>query len=249
MTIKIIPPNRKKIRSPYSPIIHREKIATWFFKALQTAYWLEGVYKKPQNLTILTVNSTGKKSLFEQSLDYLGIKNYVVLNESFEGEWRHTLKIHFILNYLRSDKCKTKYILYCDAPDCILRDDPKEVVKLFKEHEKLGIELLFCATASKRRFKLIPDVFEWTKTVAPKSGRYLNAGAFIGTTDFIREVFEEAVLHIDPNNTFKEGIIRLCDDLPEFPEGYCDQTIFRYLHKQFYPRMDVDYINRIFYRN
>jgi len=240
------PLKRKKIRSPYSPIIHREKIASWFFKALQTAYWLEGAYKKPRDLTILTISNYKEKSLFEESLEYLGIKSYVVLNEPFEGPWRHTLKIRFILNYLHSGKCKTKYILYCDARDCILRDDPKVVLNLFKEHPA---DLVFCSTGSKRRFNLIPEIFEWTKTVAPKSGRYLNAGAFIGTTEFILEVFEEAILHTDPNSIFKEGAIRLVDDLPEFPEGYCDQVLLRYLHKQFYPRMDVDYINRIFYRN
>ena len=140
----------------------------------------------------------------------------------------------------------TKYILYCDAPDCVLKDDPQVVIDIFKEHPA---DLVFCSTSSKRRFQLIPEVFEWTKTVAPKGGRYLNAGGFIGLTDFVREVFEEAILHTDPNNNYKEGIIRLCDELPEYPEGYCDQTIFRYLHRQFYPRMDVDYINRIFYRN
>ena len=77
-------PNRKKIRSSHSPIIHREKIAVWFFKSLQTAYWLEGVYKKPRDLSILTVSTTGEKSLFEESLDYLGIRDYVVLNEPFD---------------------------------------------------------------------------------------------------------------------------------------------------------------------
>jgi len=236
----------QKIRSPYSPIIHRKKIAIWFFKALQTAYWLEGVYKKSQNLTILTVNSTGEKSLFEESLDYLGIKNYVVLNEPFDGPWHHTLKIRFILNYLLSGRCKTKYLLYCDAFDCILKDDPELVITLFKEY---NADLIFCATSSKRRFQFIPEVFEWTKTVAPKSGRYLNAGAFIGNTDFILEVFKEAKRHLDPNSDFKEGTIRLCSELKKFPEGYSDQLIFRYLHRQFYPRMDVDYINRIFYRN
>jgi len=240
------PIKRQKIRSPYSPIIHREKIAVWFSKALQTAYWLEGAYKKPQDLTILTINTMKEKSLFEQSLDYLGIKNYVVLNEKFSGEWRHTLKIRFILNYLRSGKCKTKYLLYCDAFDCLLKDDPNLVLDLFKKH---NADLLFCATSSKRRFRFIPEIFEWTKTVATKSGRYLNAGAFIGKTDFILGVFEEAERHLDPNSNFKEGTIRLCDELPEFPEGYSDQLILRYLHKQFYPRMDVDYINRIFYRN
>ena len=235
----------KKIRSPYSPIIHREKIASWFFKGLQTAFWLEGAYKKPRDLTIITINTTDKKGIWEQSLDYYGVK-YIVLKEDFEGAWRHTLKIRFLLNYLHSGKCTTKYLLYCDSFDCMLRDDPKIVLNIFKEHPA---DLLFCATSSKRRFQFIPEVFEWTKTTAPKSGRYLNAGAFIGNTDFILEVYENAEKHLDPNSKFKEGTIRLCDELPEFPEGYSDQLVLRYLHREYYPRMDVDYINRIFYRN
>ncbi len=36
------------------------------------------------------------------------------------------------------------------------------------------------------------------------------------------------------------------EHLPEFPKGCgCDQTILRYLHPQFYPRMKIDYQGRL----
>ncbi|MCK4824814.1 hypothetical protein KA005_54185, partial [bacterium] len=90
---------------------------------------------------------------------------------------------------------------------------------------------------------------EWTKTVAHKSGRYLNAGAFIGKTEFVKKVFEEANKNVDPDNPIEVRGPRDREKFPEFPKGTDDQVIFRYLEPKFYPRLSVDYINRIFYRN
>ena len=232
--------------SLYASIIHREKIAVQYLRALKSAYWMKHAFTTPKNLTIITVSTYEEKSLFEQSLDYLGIKDYVVLNEPFDGPFKHTLKLCWILNYLKSGACKTEYLLFCDARDSILRVDPQKVIDLFEERE---IDLLFNSSMSKLGYACMPDIFEWTKTVAYRAGRYLNSGAFIGKTEFIKEVFEEANEYVDLDNPIYVQRPKNCSEFPEFPKGTSDQIIFRYLEPQFYPKLSIDYINRIFYRN
>ena len=237
----------KKIAATYASIIHREKFAQKYFKALKTAYWMKNAFKTPKNLTIITLHNYHEKSLFEQSLDFLGIRNYVILNESFEGPWRHTLKIQWILNYLKSGKCKTQYLLYCDARDSILRVDPQTVLDLFIEQK---ISLLFNATMSKRAYYFgMPEILEWARSVAPRSGRYLNSGAFVGVTDFVQKVFEVAIKYVSPDQHVVAGDVKSLNEFSEFPKGMDDQTILRYIHREFYPAMNIDYYNRIFYRN
>ena len=244
----------KKLRVGHQPIIHRTKWANSFFLTMKSNPLMEGVFKCPDNLTIATINTYGEKSLFEKSLDYLGV-GHVVLQEPFKGTWMMMLKLKFILNYLKSGSCKTDYFLYCDARDAILRDDPQEVVDIF---ESTGCDLLFGSTMYRGGFMCMPEVREWIKTVARKKGRYLNAGVFIGKPDFIQEVFEEAYkydskksLTVEQYTKLGRGIrnTRLCKELPEYPKGSTDQDILRFLHPKFYPKMDIDYRNQISYRN
>jgi len=233
----------------YQPIIHRLKKAKWHLQALRSAYWLEGAFRSHPDLTIITVKTYRQKSFLEASLEYLGVSPPVVLNEPFEGRWRSTLKVQFILNYLHSGQCKTKYLLYCDATDTIIRDDPHKILELFKEEK---VDLLFCSTMSPLGYVCMPDRYEWTKVVAPKSSRYLNAGGFIGRSTFIEQVLLEANKYIDPKQyRIAARIKRIedCQKVPDFPLGTSDQIILRYVFPEFYPSMDLDYINRIFYRN
>ena len=235
-----------KAMSPYAPIIHRHKVATWYIRALRKARWMRNAYQRPKNLTITTVSTYPKKSLFEQSLTYLGITDYIVLNEPFRGPYRNTLKVQWILNYLNSRECKTKYLLYCDARDAILKDDPQLVLSLFKN---TGKKLIFNSTSTKRALNCMRDKWRWMREIAPLKGRYLNAGAFIGEVSFIKKVLKKTMEYIDPDELEIRSSIADCDQLPEFPKGTSDQVILRYIFDQFYPDMDIDYGNRIFYRN
>lgn len=219
---------RRKWRLGMQPITHRrQKIKLQWPLDLS----LRGAFRRLEDLTIITVSTRKEKSVFEQSLDFLGIEGCVVLSGLFEGDWRHVLKIKWILEYLSSGKCKTPYVLYCDAFDAIMRDDPQKVLDTFR---RLGNKIIFGSTMSRRGiFNVVPDLFEWTQTVARKSGRYLNAGVFIGEVDFTKFIFSEASKLI--------GKFHRTD--------YSDQDIFRYLHRIFYPDVDIDYLNEIVYRN
>jgi len=218
-------PKQRKRSVGRQTIIHRHKHVQAFWPLDPS---LENKFTKPKNLTIVTTHTYPEKSIFEQSLDYLGIIPYVVLKK--EVGWSHRYKIDWLLEFLRSDKCETEYLLFCDARDTIVIDDLHKALNTFHE---MKCELVFNSTMSRRGILWnMPQLFEWTRTVAKKRGRYLCAGAFIGRAKFIQKVFEAAV-------TLFGRFAR--------PEN--DQDVLRYLHPAFHPEMDLDYANKIFYRN
>ena len=105
-------------------------------------------------------------------------------------------------------------------------------------------------------YACMPEVKKWANSI--RKGSYLNSGVYIGKTDFLQKVIEEACKYVTPTDlTASEyrdlgcGIsdIRLCERLPEFPKGCQDQDILRYIHPKFYPRMQVDYDNELAFRN
>jgi len=218
---------RRRLSAGHQPIVHREKRIKLFWPLDPS---LKNKFKKPENLTIVTAHNYPEKSIFEQSLDFLGITDYVVLSEPIKTEWRHTYKTKWVLKFLQSGECKTKYLLFCDARDTVLIDDPQKILDIFKT---MNCELIFNATLRKKCiYWIMPQLLDWTKTISKKHGRYLNSGAFIGKTEFIQQFLESAVTLIG----------RL------YPP-FSDQEIFRYLHPAFYPEVDIDYSNDIFYRN
>ena len=218
---------RRKFRAGYQPIVHREKRIKLLWPLDPS---LRNKFKCPENLTIVTVSTYPEKSIFEQSLDFLGITDYVVLSKPIKTQWRHTYKIEWILEFLQSRRCKTEYLLYCDARDTILVDDPHKILDIF---ETMYGELIFSSTVSKKGiFHRMPQLLDWTRTVAQKNSKYLNAGTFVGKTKFIQQVFESAITLIG-----------------KFSRPYSDQDILRYLRPVFYPEMNIDYFNKIFYRN
>lgn len=207
------------------PIIHRAKRIKKFWPLDPS---LKNKFKNPENLTIVTTHNYSEKSIFEQSLDYLGITEYVVLNKKIK--WHPMHKINWILEFLQSGKCKTEYLLFCDARDTIVIDDLQKAFDIFK---KMNCELIFNSTISKRgTFLHMPQFFDWVRIVAKKKGRFLNAGAFIGRAKFVQKVFE--------------SVVTLTGRLPRRGD---DQDILRYLQPIFYPELDLDYLNEIFYRN
>lgn len=216
---------RHKLSSGKQPIIHRFRYIDYFWPLDPS---LKNKFKKPEDLTIVTAHNYPEKSIFEKSLDHYGIAPYVVLKK--KGEWNHRYKLDWMLEFLQAGGCKTEYLLFCDARDAYVIDDLHKALNIFK---KTGCDLIFNSTMSKRGiFWNFPQLLEWTKIVGKKHSRYLNAGTYIGRPEFIQKVWETAVTLIG-----------------RFPRSEDEQDILRYLHPAFYPEMDIDYSNEIFYRN
>ena len=206
----------------------------------------------PSELTILLIHNYPKEPILEKSLRYVGIKNYIVKTPKFDGPWFNALKLIELKKFLYSSECKTKYLLFCDSDDVILRDDPMKTILFLKEEK---CELLLSNTNWPGAYELMPEVKKWADQNALQHGRspcYINSGVYIGKTDFLREVVTVAMEYITDNNLSREEYWDLCDfgthseRLPDFPKGVgSDQVILRYLHPQFYPRMKIDYKDKL----
>ena len=235
------------------PIIHNKRLGEILYRLMIQLPGLRARFRKPENFDIITCHDYHGKSLLEKSLDYLGIGGCVVLKEPFVGPWRNTFKLKWVLDYLERDLHGPEFVLFCDADDTILKDDPKTIFNIFLQK---NCELLFMSTSFMGGYACMPEMKHWADQIRP--GRYLNSGVYVGKRAFLVEVLREARKYTTENDICAEqsrllghGVFskKLCEFLPEYPKGSQDQDILRYLHREFYPAMQVDYDNELAFRN
>lgn len=212
----------------------------------------KGKLRCPPELTILLIHNYKKEPIMEKSLRYVGIGNFVVMTPIFDGAWSNAIKMIELGKFLNSDACKTKYVLFCDSDDAVLRDDPGKAIRFLKEE---NCDLLFSNTNWDGAYEGMPQVRKWADQNADENGRnrcYLNSGVYIGKSEFLREVVDSVVEYITDHDLTREEYWDMCDygyhyeRLPEFPKGVgSDQVILRYLHPKFYPRMKIDYKGKL----
>ena len=102
-------------------VIAKSFARIFYRNAINNGFYL---IESPDTLEIITCHNYNKKSLFEKSLDYAGIENYTVLHQKLDQPWRNTLKLKWVLHHLESNPNGPENVLFCDADDCILIDDP-----------------------------------------------------------------------------------------------------------------------------
>lgn len=236
-----------------APIIHNKRLGEILYGFMAQLPGWRDRFRKPDNLDIITCHDYAGKSLLEKSLDYLGIDGCTVLREPYTGPWRNTFKLKWVLDYLEQSPQGSEYVLFCDADDTILKDDPLTVLNVFRKKQ---CELLFMSTSFMGGYACMPEVKRWTDQI--RIGRYLNSGVYIGKRSFLIKVLREAGKYITENDICAEqsrllghGVFsrKLCEYLPEYPKGSQDQDILRYLHPEFYPEMQIDYDNEMAFRN
>lgn len=220
-----------KKRLPRCPIIHSDKVPQYLEGMIRSGR-LRKAFSDRDDLTIVTAHNYPQKTVFERSLDFLGIKNYVVLQEEIE-KWHNTAKIIWLRDFLASGRCRTEYLLCCDATDVILQGGPDEIMEIFF---RFGCDLLFCSTRFTGGYACMPQVKEWADSIFP--GRYLNSRVYIGKSEFILETMNVANEYISEETLTNEELkalvsakgndTRLSEKLPDFPRGLaCDQIILR----------------------
>ena len=242
------------------PIIHDRHIVKSIFENMKNKKLYNNAFKMPTDLTIITCRNEGtledriieslrgyeEKSILESSLEYLGIDDLVLLKDE-RLPWRCTFKFEMINNYLNSGKCKTEYFMHCDAVDVIFQNDPQRIVDIFKSFD---CEALFMSTHSTDGYSCMPEVKRFIDGINGRNGRYLNSGVYIGKTDFMKELFEEAIKYAIPHGvTMGEYREYLSSNPLDYPRGSQDQDIFRFLEPKFHPRLKVDYKNLMAYRS
>jgi hypothetical protein len=248
---------RHDIQSMFSklpaPIIHNKRLGEILYGLMQQVPGMRGRHRKPASLEIIACHDYPAKSLLEKSLDYLGIKGYRILRESFNGPWRNTFKLKWLLHYLERHPVGPDKVLFCDADDAVVVGDISKAVDVL---ERKKCQLLFMSTNFTGGYACMPEVKQWADRIRP--GRYLNSGVYIGRREFIVKVlraagayFTDQDITAEESKSLGHGVFNtaLCRRLPDYPRGSQDQDILRYLHPRFYPHMQIDYDNELAFRN
>jgi hypothetical protein len=212
---------------------------------------VRGRLLRPAELSILLVHDRAKPTIAEQALHYCGIDDYIVVQPPPGTQWRNSLKLRLMADWLARD-CDTDYVLYVDSDDAVIRDQPARAIDYLHE---AGADLLFSDTAFVGGYRCMPGVRRWADARARAAGRsacYLNAGVFVGRASFLAEVLDAALACVTDDDLGRAEFFelmfagKLCDRLADFPRGSgSDQEILRYLQPRFHPRMQVDYTARL----
>jgi hypothetical protein len=185
--------------------------------------------------TIITWNNKSKGPL-EDSLDKMGVK-YIVLGKDINC-WNNVIKIKLTNEIL--DKISTKYVIGLDSCDVIVLDDPNKIVQRFK---KMNCKILFnsqcyCYPRINQNGEN-HDFVEFEKKLNIKNYKdcYLNAGAWVGETEFCKKFFQKCENIFENNNFDKEK---------EIYWKISEQAYVRKAFMCFPDLIKLDYTNKIF---
>ncbi|QDU37477.1 hypothetical protein Mal4_17910 [Maioricimonas rarisocia] len=182
-----------------------------------------------ESATILTWNNGSRpdkpNGLLEQCVGRWGSDVHVLGADV--KPWTNLSKLQLTADALQ--QIGTEYVVGLDSGDVLLVDHPDELVCRFRTH--FTCDLLFNSTGA-RCWPEMPAfvMFESTRPAADTaSGRHwLNAGAFVGRTDFCREYFATLA---------REAAERDWRD---------DQFAIKETWPRWYPRVQIDYRCHIF---
>lgn len=184
------------------------------------------------DVTIITWNNADDArpdkpgGVLERSLERLGVRT-LVLGQGLTN-WRNRQKIGLTADALKT--IRTPYVIGADSCDVIFWDNPRLAVERFKEH--FACDLVFNATGS-RCWPELPEFvqFESSRPMAKvaQNRHWLNAGLFVGRTEFCREYFQ--TLAAEPAEKCYEA---------------SEQAIMKRTWPRFYPRVQLDYFSQMF---
>lgn len=238
---------KNKLTNIESYLFH-SKIAFKVHEKMIANLKLKGSFKTPEDLTIISYHNYKNKPLFERNMDFLGLE---YLSIKADTPYYFSKKTELIYSMVKNGEIKTKYVLICDSDDVIFTKDPKDMVEVF---ETFGCDILFCSTDwdfvrkttyDKNKYSdgfsqdlVMKEQKDWVNTVL-KQNKYINCGAYIFKTNSILDILEENIKYINYDDKLEL----------DFPYGNSDQTIYRWLEPKFYPRIKVDYDNKLFTHN
>lgn len=164
------------------------------------------------NISIITWNTSNNLSLLEKSLDYFG-NQYYSLGRGIT-KWQYLLKLSLSLDFIKS--CNTKYILGIDGYDAV-------AIKKFDS--SIAIDVL-----NQNNTKLIfnKTFFESWPNISSIYGEdyklnYLNAGAWLGETKFVKKFFEYCLYNaVDVFRSYNKLMRRKPTTI-----NNCDQTLIK----------------------
>lgn len=177
------------------------------------------------NLTLFTWNNSCRKGVLERSLDVFNFP-YTVIGKDILA-WKNRLKLNLTNEFLST--VKTEFVMGVDSFDAIFVRSPHLAMEKF---QSMDCHLFFNATIFGYPPLRVMKKFDVEDKVLHKDllFRKLNAGAWIGKTEFCRNFFGESY-----------NVIRKTDNYFSMTEFcFSEQLIVKILHSMFYPSAKID---------
>lgn len=234
-------PGYSNSRKCGKPKLHYEYCPLWetIIKTWQRAKIESPGHEQTNECTILTWNTGKEKGILEQSLDRLNIP-YLVLRKKV-GRWNGVHKFYFLKEII--DSITTPYIMGLDDYDVLVLRDPKEAIEKFKIVDcdlLLNAEIRFYSEWEfEHGEKTSGSIREWKKFqegIVNSPFRYLNSGAWIGKTEFLRAFIKKYIA--DDAASLSPA--------PVTPAGG-DQDLMHWAYATFYPSVKIDHNCDIFF--
>lgn len=180
------------------------------------------------DVTVLTWHGPHRddkpNGVLEQSLERLGLPTLVLHGHD---PWQNIQKLNMTVEGLKH--VTTPYVIGADSGDVIFLDNPQLAVERFRQD--FACDLLFNATGS-RCWPELPEFVTFQSSLPlaayAHNRHWLNAGLFIGKTDFCRDYFASLV---------QEPPLPVFDD---------DQSMIMHTWPKWYPRVQIDYFSQLF---
>jgi len=184
------------------------------------------------------------KTWLENSAELLGVNNEcLIIDKSFD-KFAYTDKIPAYYDFV----CNTKYeyVLISDSTDAVVTDNPDDAIAILDYYD---CDVLYSTTHWwDYDYFTMPAQYEFNFSKYGKT--YLNSGVCIGKTETLKKLFKRVLDYaaFEPASyyaaTYRDvnGYLKWPKDkLAQFPK-HCsdDQTIIRYLLKEFWPLVKVD---------
>lgn len=188
--------------------------------------------------------SFNDKTWLENSAELLGVNHEcLIIDKSFHN-FAYTDKIPAYYDFV----CNTKYeyVLISDSTDAVVTGNPDDAIALLDHY---GCDVLYSTTHWwDYDYFTMPEQYEFNFSKYGKT--YLNSGVCIGKTETLKKLFKRVLDYaaFEPAAYYtvmyrdRNGYTDWSKEmLAQFPK-HCsdDQTIIRYLLKEFWPLVKVD---------
>lgn len=227
---------KNKITNSYPSIIHSPDESELWMEITKNFFKFKKYKKNVKSNKKATIISwcNQEENILKKSSLIIGEK--INFYGAFDNPWYNLNKFKY--NLYSFDEFDTPYFIGLDALDVILIEDLNTIIEKF---EKMSCDLLFnCESVFYPPFYEFNYYLENKKfqdDISQSYFKYLNSGAWIGKKEFCKKFF------YDCSNVKIDDFLN-CDKIIKLKN--CDQSIVHNIFKKYYPKVKLDYENKIF---
>lgn len=206
----------------------------------------KNLQKFTERVTILLVNNYKSIQPLEKFVK-TNCFNYHIEKANIK-HWKNNIKIDLIKKSVKN--IKTEYVLYLDTSDTFVIND----IKLIEKFETFQCDMLLNSTYNFAPYhnSYTYEDKEFQEKITNKKNKYLNTGAFLSRTEFLKEfinnVYEmksktKELKEIEQSFTPYNSNIKI---VPRSKVVDRDQFSFNRLFRKYHPQVKLDYDRKIF---